>query len=215
MSKFKISLVKFDTPFPYGEKHDQFELVAKSVVTTPDLLVAEVGIADYGEKENMELAEKFGLKKDNYPYLVLFKRTNMIETFSGEWNEQSIKAFLKEKSGLKLQLEGCVTALDELAQEFIVSDSKESREKLLKKAEEIVQSYDKKKKESGEIYTKLMQKVIERGDKFIESEGERVKNLLTGKISDAKKKVLQIRLNVISSFQRIDQEIPPSAKQDL
>jgi len=216
LSKFKISLVKFDTPFPYGDKHEQFELVAKSVASTPDLLVAEVGIADYGEKENMELAEKFDLKKDNYPYLLLFKGTNMISTFTGEWNEQSMKGFLKEKGGLRLQLEGCLSSLDEVAQEFTGSDEKESREGLLKKAEGIVQSLENKsEKESGEIYTKLMQRVIERGEKFLESEGERVKNLLTGKISDAKKKVLQLRLNIISSFQRVDEEIPAYAKQDL
>lgn len=46
-----------------------------------------------------------------------------------------------------------------------------------------------------------MQKVLEKGDDFVQSEYERVKKVLNSKVSDEKKKELQKRINVLMSFQ--------------
>jgi hypothetical protein len=45
-----------------------------------------------------------------------------------------------------------------------------------------------------------MEKVIERGIKFIESEEQRVLNILSGKVTETKRNELQARLNIIQSF---------------
>jgi endoplasmic reticulum protein 29 len=37
-----------------------------------DLLVGEVGIKDYGEKDNNDLGDRFGVNKEDYPVVVLF-----------------------------------------------------------------------------------------------------------------------------------------------
>lgn len=45
-----------------------------------------------------------------------------------------------------------------------------------------------------------MDKIIETGDDFINTEQQRLKKLLDGKISEEKKKQLQIRTNILQSF---------------
>lgn len=50
ISKFDYAIVKFDISYPYGEKHEQYEEFAKAASDVSNLLVAEVGVKDYGEK---------------------------------------------------------------------------------------------------------------------------------------------------------------------
>ena len=72
INRFRASLVKFDVAYPYGEEHDEFAKVAKDAADAGDLFVGEVGVKDYAEKENQELAERFQLTKDDYPSAFLF-----------------------------------------------------------------------------------------------------------------------------------------------
>lgn len=55
---FPVSLVKFDTAYPYGDKHEEFAKVAADGAELPGLFVGEVGIKDYGEKDNEELGNR-------------------------------------------------------------------------------------------------------------------------------------------------------------
>ncbi len=61
---------------------------------------------------------------------------------------------------------------------------------------------EESRKASANIYTKIMHKVVAEGTNFIAKEMERVKKLMDGKVSDAKKKQLQERLNILKSFER-------------
>ena len=72
LSKFKASVVKFDVAYPYGEKHDQFGKLSESLASNPDILVADVGVKDYGDKENVDLAQRYKVAKEDYPVLFLF-----------------------------------------------------------------------------------------------------------------------------------------------
>lgn len=49
ISKFDYSVVKFDISYPYGEKHEQFEEFSKAAAEVSNLLVAVVGVKDYGK----------------------------------------------------------------------------------------------------------------------------------------------------------------------
>lgn len=69
-------MVKIDVAYPYGEKHDQFTKLSESLASNPDILVGAVGVKDYGDKENTDLAERFNVKKEQYPVLLLFKEGN-------------------------------------------------------------------------------------------------------------------------------------------
>lgn len=202
--KFKATLVKFDVTYPYGDKHDEFVKVAEESQDTPDFLVAEVGVQDYGDKENMDLAERYGVKKDDFPVVKLFMSGQQEPvTYDGEFKADDMKTFVKKHSGIKLQLKHCLTAFDKLATQFMDAEDSSSQENLLTEAKKLQGSLEKEAdKKSADVYVKMMQKVIERGKAFVKSEAERVKNIRNGKITTTKREELQGRLNIISSFVR-------------
>lgn len=49
VSSFDHAVVKFDISYPYGEKHEQFEEFSSAVGDVKNLLVAVVGVKDYGK----------------------------------------------------------------------------------------------------------------------------------------------------------------------
>ena len=221
VSRFPVSLVRFDTPYPFGEKAEEYDKVAKELSSTNDLLISDVGVEEFGDKFNLDLAQKFGIEgKDDLPRIFLFKKNSLDKpvTFSGDWNAGNIKSFIRSNSNLRLLLEGCVEQLDDLAEKFVAAKDKDSRENVMKEATKVIEELkESKDKTSGDIYIKLMQKVLERGDKFLLSELERVKNLLSGgKMNDAKKKNLQQRVNIIQSFlPQTSEETTADSKTEL
>ena len=62
---------------------------------------------------------------------------------------------------------------------------------------------DEAKSKKADIYMKIMHKIISEGEVFIDKELKRVKKIMDdGKISDAKKKQLEQRINILKSFTR-------------
>lgn len=59
---------------------------------------------------------------------------------------------------------------------------------------------DPEKIKKAEVYLKIMRKVSAEGESFITTESDRVKKVLEGKLSDAKKKLMLQRTNVLKSF---------------
>ena len=53
--------MKFDVAYPYGEQHTQFSKLAEVTRGMNNILVAEVAVKDYGDKENQDLADRFVL----------------------------------------------------------------------------------------------------------------------------------------------------------
>lgn len=123
-------MVKFDVAFPYGEKHEEFGKVGTTTKDSPDILVAEVGVKDFGQKDNAELAERFNVKKEDYPVVLLFiqgktEPYKFVAEKDEDFTADNIKRFIKHKSGVYLGLPGCVEKLDRLAEEFKTSNEKD------------------------------------------------------------------------------------------
>lgn len=59
LSKFKVAIVKFDVSYPYGEKHEEYIKLGSAYQSIDDLIVAEIPVKDYGEKDNEDLATRF------------------------------------------------------------------------------------------------------------------------------------------------------------
>lgn len=80
IKKFRTSLVKLDQQFAYGDTHEAYTQFANEInnktfsgADHSEILIATVGIKDYGELENKALAERFGVfKRQDYPVIKLF-----------------------------------------------------------------------------------------------------------------------------------------------
>jgi endoplasmic reticulum protein 29 len=195
--------VKFDVAYPYGEKHDEFSKAAESTRGVQDLLVAEVNVKDYGDKDNQDLAEKYEVKAKDFPVLKLFRKgIDQPETFTGEFKVDDIISFVKTHTGVYIGLPGCIEDFDKIAAEFIKIKDTKKREELLTKAKDMVEKglETPKSTEYAQIYVKLMEKIIEKGDEFVKNEIQRVENIRKTKVSVDKKEGLQKRLNILQAF---------------
>ncbi|KAM7341646.1 endoplasmic reticulum protein 29-like protein wbl [Cochliomyia hominivorax] len=204
LKRFPYALVKFDIAFPYGEKHEayaSFSKVAHSI--TDDLLIGTVGIKDYGENENKALGERFNVDGKNYPNIFLFRNgedqpiplpSHMDVTLD------NLKAFVSANTDLYIGREGCLKEFNDLVKNFanledakqmkVLDETKILRENLTKDQEKI----------SAKIYITFMEKIMENGYKFVEDETKRLLRLRAGKVSEAKKSELKIKLNILESF---------------
>jgi len=195
--------VKFDVAYPYGEKHDEFSKVAELTRGVQDLLVAEVNVKDYGEKDNADLAEKYDVKLRDFPVLKLFRKgIKEVLTFRGEFKADEITSFIRASTGVYVGLPGCIEQFDALAAEFIKTKDVERREELLTQGRDILaKGLDTPRNtEYAQIYLKLMEKVMEKGDEFVLKEIQRVESLRKTKVTVDKKESLQKRLNILQSF---------------
>lgn len=209
ISKFRYSLVKFDTAFPYGDKHEAFTKLAQETVgLTDDLLFVLVGIKDYGEQDNTDLGRRFNIPKE-YPVIKLFAGDRLTEPidFPDELavTEENLRMFLKRNTDLYIGLPGCVQKLDEYAHAFMKTADANERTKIIAQIEtlEADETVREQYQKSYPMYVSLMRK-IEKSDKqpedVVTDELKRVEKLLNGKLSDAKKAELSLRTNIMLSF---------------
>ncbi|XP_035894788.1 protein windbeutel [Anopheles stephensi] len=207
--KFRYSLVKFDTAFPYGDKHEAFtNLALETVDATDDLLFALVGIKDYGEKDNDDLGKRFNIAKE-YPVIKLFRndRTDPIDFPPDEpVTSENLRLFLKRNTDVYIGLPGCVPKLDEMAQRFMASEDQSAQRLLIQQLEQEereTEALDATKK-SYPMYISLMRKIVSANQPprdVVSEERKRVEKLLAGKLSDAKRAELKLRTNVMRSFE--------------
>lgn len=75
--------------------------MSEAAYNVNDLLIAEVGVKDYGDKENSELAERYQINKDDFPVVKLFvEGKNEPFTFTGEFKAENIQKFIRLNSGV-------------------------------------------------------------------------------------------------------------------
>merc|ERR1719273_1221224 len=210
VKRFEATLVKFDTAYAYGDKHEEFGKVAKDLAEIENVLTAEVGIKDYGEKDNSALGEKYGVKKEDFPALFVFhknKNTGEIEhhrfTDEDDFKADTIKTFIRQKAGIYLPLPGCIEEFDNFANRLLTATNAGEKGKVMAEAEKALLAIpsESTSKAKADIYIKIMRKIVKEGNEFADNEIKRVKKILKdGKIADAKKDLMEKRINVLRSF---------------
>lgn len=130
LPRFEVTLLKFDDSYPFGEKHNTFTKVAADITENKNIIVGQVGIKYYGEKDNQEFAEGYGIKsKEDLPVLKLFVQGEdepFTYTKSMPWTEEDIKKFVRDHTNIYLGLPGCLETFDKLAMKFTSSSNKEA-----------------------------------------------------------------------------------------
>ncbi|XP_050524323.1 endoplasmic reticulum resident protein 29 [Daktulosphaira vitifoliae] len=205
LSKFKVSIVKFDVAYPYGEKHEEFVKLGSAYQSVDDLLIADVPVKDYGDKENEDLASRFGLSKEDLPSVKLFilGSSEPLTFTDQDFNLEKLQKFIAKysKSVVYIGLPGTLEKFDHLATQFSKEKLTEKRKQLLLQAEQLWDITEgKQNQKSAEVYVKTMRKALEKGDTFFEIETVRVKNILKGSLAEEKKLDMSIRLNILESF---------------
>jgi endoplasmic reticulum protein 29 len=193
--------VRFDKEYSYGDEHDAWkELAGKVGDSSADMLSCDVGVSEYGDKDNSDIAERYSIKSEDFPQYRLFTKgtpsSGQPIVYSGDKKYDAFLRFLQEKAGVWIGLPGQVKTLDELAKEFVSGDKK----KVIKKAEAAAGALEAKDADSGKYYVKVMQKIAEKAD-FVTKETDRLQKMIDdGSVKADKKTQFGRRLNILSSF---------------
>ncbi|KAL9975850.1 hypothetical protein ACROYT_G013059 [Oculina patagonica] len=199
LDKTKDALVEFYAPW-CGHCKDLapvYEKVGNAFKNEPNCIVAKVD----ADKEK-DLGEKYGIS--GFPTFKFFSKDNKDgEEYDGGRSEQDFIDFLNTKcktnrvSGGRLNTQaGRIDKFDEFAKDFMTNPDK--RDTILEKAKSLVDAQENPEDEA--VYTKVMEKVLSRGDSFVTTEIERLGRVLNGAISDTKRKEFSIRLNILKQF---------------
>lgn len=203
--RFPYALVKFDIAFPYGDKHEAFASFSKAAhAVTDDMLIATVGIKDYGDRDNLKLGERYKVDDKNYPAILLFQKddeNNYVQFPSYlDITEDNLKSFVNSHTELYIGREGCSRELNDLAKNF-ANLSEEDQRKRLKAAEELQENLTNElDKQNANIYKIYMEKIQSKGYSFVEDETKRLARLKAGKVTELKRSELAIKLNILEAF---------------
>lgn len=120
----------------------------------------------------------------------------------GEFKLDMMQRFVSSTSGLWIGLPGCLEVFDGLANRFVAASSPSDRKEILRQSED---EWDKvslgSERKSAEVYVKVMRKMLEKGNDFLQSELSRVDTLRKGKLAKEKKDEMERRVNILQSFQ--------------
>ncbi|KAH8283599.1 hypothetical protein KR018_008696 [Drosophila ironensis] len=204
VERFPYALVKFDIAFPYGEKHEAFGAFSKAAhKVTGDLLVATVGIKDYGELENKALGDRYEVDDKNFPSILLFKgkADEYIRLPSHlDVTLDNLKAFVSSNTNLYIGRDGCIKEFNVALKNYANRPDAEQL-KLIGQFEGKLEEFtEPEAQQNAKAYVAFMRKIQGQGYGFVEEETKRLLRLKAGKVTEAKKQELQRKLNILETF---------------
>jgi len=187
-------LVKFDQSYAYGEKEDEFKLLAKHAHAAQNFMVAEVPVQEYGDKENDDLRERFKLVKDEFPAYIFFKAGEEAGRYSGSIKADLLITWLR-RQGVKIASIGTIEELDVLAEKFMQDPS----DSVVAEAKTLADGEFKEDRKAA-VYVKIMQKILEKGKDYPATEAKRVTKIAEGKLAPEKKAELEEKIKILGVF---------------
>lgn len=188
-------LVKFDQSYAYGEKEDEFKTLCKLAYPVPKFFIGEVPVQEWGDKENDDLREKFGLKKDDFPVYYLFNEANKDGLkYTGGIKADEIAGWLR-RNKVKMPAVGTIEELDTIAKAFM----KGMEPAKIAEAKKLADG-DFKTDRKAAMYVKIMEKVKEKGEGYIATETARVEKIMSGKLTPEKQSELSDKMKILAIF---------------
>jgi len=188
--------VKFDQSYAYGEKEDEFKVLCKISHKVANFLVAEVPVQEYGDKENDDLREKLGLKKEDFPAYFLFNEAHKEGLkYTGAVKADDMGAWLRRQK-IGVPSVGTIVELDDIAKAFLKEGLADAQIEAAKKIIEASYKEDKK----AQLYVKIMEKIKAKGETYIADETKRLTKILDGKLAAEKKAELSDKMKILGVF---------------
>ena len=165
--------------------------------------------------KNTDMEKRFKIKKSDRPaYRLFLDHSDKPIKYKKRVTIAGLSDFLFEHIGLRLPLAYTILTFDQFAYTFMKETDEEERNAILEDAREERDALKKKRqRESADIYIKIMEKVIEKGNDFVGKERDRIERLSvksSDTLSDQKKESFRVRLNILSAFRKF-----PAAKDEL
>ncbi|EDV37129.1 uncharacterized protein Dana_GF11580 [Drosophila ananassae] len=219
VERFPYAMVKFDIAFPYGEKHEAFGAFSKAAhKVTKDLLVATVGIKDYGELENKALGERYEVDDKNFPAILLFKgKADEFVRFPSHLDVtlDNLKAFVSSNTPLYIGRDGCIKEFNDALKNY-ANLKDEAQLKLIKQFEAKQEQFtNPEEQQNAKAYLVFMRKIQDQGYGFVEEETKRLLRLKAGKVTETKKLELLRKLNILETFRVHKVTKAPTDKEEL
>jgi len=177
-----------------------YEKVAKTFENEKNCVVAKVD-AD----QEKELGSKWGVS--GFPTIKFFPKGNKEgEEYDGGRSEQDFIDFLNKRCGTNRVSGG---GIDERAGRFDIFDAIvetfmadiDARDKAITDIEKTYETRDSHKK-SGEYYVKVMKKIMEKGESYIQTEISRLEKILAGHMKADKRDQMFKRKNILNVFMK-------------
>jgi len=177
-----------------------YEKVAKTFENEKSCVVAKVD-ADH-EKE---LGSRFGVS--GFPTIKFFPKGNKAgEEYDGGRGEEDFIEFLNKKCGTNRVAGG---GIDEQAGRFDIFDAivetfmtdVDAREKSMADIEKTSESRPSHK-QAGDYYVKVMKKIMDKGESYIQTEISRLEKILSGHMTADKRDQMFKRKNILNVFKK-------------
>merc|ERR1712070_297296 len=143
------------------------------------LLLCNVSISTRGQKQNQELAEKYGYKQEGkdldhsdlekiFPKFRFFPANNGRDVeYTGKITVEDMSEFLKSQGNIQISLKGTVQEFDKLAAEFMKADGKQE---VVLKAKAALNEVPEQDKAAGEYYVRHMELALAKGSQWFQTE---------------------------------------------
>jgi len=196
----KSVIVRFDKEYSYGDEHDAWKDFAGKVGdSSAEMLVADIGVSEYGDKDNSDLSDRYSIKADDFPQYRLWLKGKASTadpiTYKGDKKSDAFLRFVQAEAGVWVGLPGQLKEMDAIAKGFGKDPSGS-----VKKAEAAAKGVGEKDADGAKYYVKVMTKLAASKD-FITKETDRLQKMIDdGSVKATKKEQFGRRLNILSSF---------------
>ena len=173
--------------------------------------------------ENAKIARDLGLK-DNFEHPAMFiipkgaKDVKDAVQYPDDkpYHPHDLARFLAQYTSFYYHIPGTSKIFDRLSKDFMQTNDEEKRAEIVTKAKEALEKVAKEEeKDDLKYYIKVMEKINEKGDEYLEQEIQRLVAILNGsKLSKASRNNMKSHVSVLKQFQISKDALSPKKKND-